>query len=70
MFLPRVDAYRWIKYSYRYYNDESVEEFQRWVVAQDWGPVLEAEGSQQKALEYQGLVDEACLLYTSPSPRD
>ena len=57
--LPRVDAFRWIKYSYRYYNEESVEEFQRWVVGQGWEAVLNADGSQQKALEYQRVVDEA-----------
>ena len=25
--LPRIDAFRWIKYAYRYYNEESVEKF-------------------------------------------
>ena len=67
--LPRVDAYRWIKYyfSYRYYNDESVEEFQHWVVAQGWEAVLAAEGSQQKAMEYQRLVDEAFFFLAFPS---
>ena len=25
--LPRVDAFRWIKYSYRFYNNDSVEKF-------------------------------------------
>ena len=30
--LPKVEAYRWLKYSYRYYNEDSVALFEDWVV--------------------------------------
>ena len=57
--LPRVQAFRWMKHSYRYYNEESVERFKNWVVLHDWKEVLSTEGSQNKAVAYQGLVDRA-----------
>ena len=57
--LPRVDSFRWLKYSYRYYNEESVEKFREWVVCEDWSPVLGVEGSNRKAEAYQSMVDGA-----------
>ena len=51
--LPRVQAFRWLKYSYRYYNEESVEHFKNWVVLHEWKEVLDVEGSQCKAQAYQ-----------------
>ena len=57
--LPRVDAFRWLKYSYRYYNDESVKKFRGWVALQDWAKVLSATGSNRKAEAHQTMLDAA-----------
>ena len=57
--LPKVQAFKWLSYSYRYYNDESVQKFQEWVVPQEWLPVINASGSQEKAVQYQKLVNGA-----------
>ena len=61
--LPRVDAYRWLKYSYRYYNEESVKKFKTWVTLQDWDSVITAKGSNAKAEAYQKLVDDAIARF-------
>ena len=50
---------KWLKYAYRYYNEESVAAFQDWIVLHDWGEVLGAVGSNSKAEAYQRLVDGA-----------
>ena len=57
--IPRFSAYTWLKYSYWYYNEESVELFKTRVVNQEWSNVLGATGSQKKTQEYQDLVDSA-----------
>ena len=61
--LPRIDSFRWIKYSYRYYNEESVEQFRQWIVPHKWTEVLRAEGSNAKAENYQTLVDSAIMRF-------
>lgn len=45
-----------MKYSHRYYNKESEEAYGRWLAAQDWAPVLNAVGSNQKTKIYQEMV--------------
>ena len=105
-------SFKWEKYTYRHFNDDSVRRFREWVVMHGWEEVLLAVTSEEKALAYQGAVvgaverffplrtvrrkdtdppwldkktkkmledrkslffeegGRACLLYTSPSPRD
>ena len=73
MSLTRREAFKWQTYTYRHFNDKSVEAFRDWVVMHDWQEVLAAQGSDAKAEAYQSTVVgavESCLLYTSPSPRD
>ena len=57
--LPRIDAFRWLKYSYRFYNEESVEKFRKWIALEDWNAVVTAADSNSKAEAYQSLVDRA-----------
>ena len=57
--LPRKDKYRWLSYSYRYNNEESAEEFGKWIVTNEWKSVLEAEGSENKTQAYQNLIETA-----------
>ena len=101
--LERFEAFEWIKYSYMYYNDDSVREFGSWIRGYDWSRVTSEQGSNNKANVYQDIIGQAlrsafptittrrkstelpwingrirrlirrrraCLLYTSPSPRD
>ena len=55
--LPKVRAFKWLKYAYRHYNEDSVSLFKDWLVAQDWKEVLLAEGSQLKASWYQEKIN-------------
>ena len=48
-----------MKYQYRYYNDDSVQKFQDWIVAQNWEEVASASGSNSKTEIYQKMVDAA-----------
>ena len=57
--IPKVKKFKWLKYSYRYLNDESVEKFKEWVVLEDWRSVLEENTSQGKATAYQSTVNAA-----------
>ena len=57
--LRKLNTFEWLTYRYRFYNDESVEKFRRWIAFADWGPVLEATGSNQKAAAYQEIVNGA-----------
>ena len=83
--LERRQAYKWESFSYRQFNDVSVERFREWIVMHDWGSVLEERTADKKAEAYQSTVvaaverffplkkvrkKDTCLLYTSPSPRD
>ena len=62
--IPKVRKFKWLSYSYRYLNEESTENFKKWVVLQDWSPVLYgARTSQQKALAYQTMINEAVSRY-------
>ena len=54
--LQKLRTFEWIKYSYLYYNDDSVEDFRNWIVQQEWEEVKSAIGSNQKAAAYQALV--------------
>ena len=49
-------SYRWEKYSYRRYTEESVKKFREWVVFHDWDAVLSARTADAKAEAYQAAV--------------
>ena len=80
--LKRNRTFRWLNYTYCYYNQESVDKFGAWLSAFDWARIYDLVGSNSKAEYYQAVVTRAmeeffplvtvrsCLLYTSPSPRD
>ena len=71
--LPTRVAFKWLEYSYRYYNRESADLFGEWLGSMSWDDLMMAEDSNAKANIYQEEVVralESCLLYTSPSPRD
>ena len=57
--LKRSAAFKWVSYSYRFYNKESEEQFGKWVVMQDWECVTLAEGSNAKAVAYQAEITDA-----------
>ena len=57
--LNRKDKYRWLTYTYRYNNKESADKFGEWLVANKWEGVLEAVGSEAKAVAYQSMIDQA-----------
>ena len=57
--LPKVQAFTWLKYSYRYYSEEAVAQFRSWIVMEDWSDVLGAEGSNCKADAYQRKINSA-----------
>lgn len=51
--LDRRAKYKWLKYSYRYNNEESRKKFGAWITFKDWRNVLEADGSDNKAEIFQ-----------------
>ena len=67
--LQRSQPKEMVTYKYRYYNPESEALFGSWLGSMDWRELLGADSSNVKAEIYQREVT-ACLLYTSPSPRD
>ena len=67
--IPHVRTFKWLLYSYRYFNEGSVDAFQTWVVLHEWSEVLiGSTTSQDKALAYQRLINQAvndcCPLIT------
>ena len=57
--LERVKTFKWQKYTYRHYNEASVQQFKEWVVMHDWQEVLSAGGSNDKANAYQRTITKA-----------
>ena len=57
--IPRVEAFKYIKYTYRYQNQESDESFGRWIVNHDWAAVTMARGSNEKARQYEAAITGA-----------
>ena len=57
--LPKIKTFKWLKHSYRHYNEDSVKLFQDWLVPQEWEDVLCASGSQAKAVLYQNRINGA-----------
>ena len=54
--LPRVRAFTWQTFKYRYFNDKSVQDFKDWIVLHDWAEVYAAEGSDPKTNAYQATI--------------
>ena len=57
--LNRQETYRWESYSYRHFNDRSVEKFREWIVIYDWAEVLGSVTADEKAEAYQRTVVDA-----------
>ena len=57
--LARTVAFTWQSFSYRHYNDHSVDLFKRWVTMHDWSEVHNAEGSNDMTDKYQATIDWA-----------
>ena len=57
--LARTAAFTWQSFSYRHYNDHSVDLFKRWVTMHDWSEVHNAEGSNDMTDKYQATIDWA-----------
>ena len=57
--LPKVRAFTWLQYSYRYYNPDAVELFKKWMIMENWEDVLSTVGSQAKAVIYQDKLSAA-----------
>ena len=57
--LPRVQAFTWLNYSYRFFNEDSVKKFRSWIIMEEWQDVLGVDGSQAKALCYQKKITGA-----------
>ena len=53
-------------YTYRHFNESSVELFKEWVVLHDWRNVLEAGTADEKADAYQTDVVNAIERFFSP----
>ena len=54
--LPKIEAFKFISYSYRYKNPESDELLGAWLVGKDWKDVVQARGSNRKAELYNAAV--------------
>ena len=63
MDIKRKEAFRWESYTYRHYNNQSVELFKDWIVFHPWNEVLCASGPDDKAAAYQKTVVEAVERY-------
>ena len=57
--LHKKRTFKWETYSYRHYNNQSVENFKTWIIMHDWREVLEAQGLNNKTDACQGTVTEA-----------
>ena len=57
--IPRIRSFEWQTYKYRYFNDESSDEFGRWLVQHDWAGLIQMQGSNEKAEAYQDVVTGA-----------
>ena len=51
--LKRQEKYKWLNYSYRYYNPDSERKFGEWIVQKDWLTLLQTPTSSAKAEMFQ-----------------
>ena len=61
--LARLRTFVWQTYSYRHFNEDSVEKFKEWVVFHDWKSVHEAKGSNAKTKAYQDTLGWALKTF-------
>lgn len=52
-------VFKWVSYSYIFYNEDTVQDFRKWIAIHEWNEVKDAEGSNRKAEAYQASVTEA-----------
>ena len=57
--IRRQDRYKWLKYSYRYNNEESSKKFGEWLVRKDWAELVQTPTSNAKAEMYQREINWA-----------
>ena len=57
--LPKLRSFEWTTHQYRYYNDDSVDKFGRWLASHDWAPLVQTQGSNNKAEMYQETITAA-----------
>ena len=57
--MARLKACEWQTYTYRHFNEASVELFKEWVALHNWQEVLQEEGSNNKANAYQATISGA-----------
>ena len=57
--LPKVRAFEWISYKYRFYSEESSKNFGAWLAGFDWAEMTTLAGSNAKADYYQAAMDSA-----------
>ena len=57
--IERREKFRWLTYSYRYKNDESVKQFGDWIVSKDWKELVQLQSSDEQADLYQSTITEA-----------
>ena len=57
--LKKTQTFEWLSYSYVHYDEESEQEFGRWLAGHDWSEVMLAEGSNLKTEIYQRTVTAA-----------
>ena len=59
----KVQSYKMLNYTYRYYSPEAEAEFGRWLAGMDWKDLLEAGSSNGKADVYQREMQAALCRY-------
>ena len=57
--LKTFEAYEWQTYTYMRQTDEGNSQFKEWLISQDWQSVFSAKGSNDKAVAYQTIINEA-----------
>ena len=57
--ISKLRSFTWQKYTYRHYNDASVELFKNWIVFHKWEEVTNAKGSNAMAGAYQATIVQA-----------
>ena len=57
--LPRREAFEWITYTYRHFDDQAKAKFRDWLIMHDWSEVITVAGSNAKANAYQATLGKA-----------
>ena len=61
--LKRNRTFKWLTYTYRYYNKESVDKFGTWLATFDWKRIQDFQGSKAKAEHYQAVMNKAMKTF-------